>query len=134
MKKLALMLTSLVVATTLQADTLMGTFTGQLRGSDTKDVQTLDLQRGQYRYELELSGDKRARAKFKVTQRRLTGIRKHLVTAEKLKSGQTHTGTFNIEVRGVVGQNTQGTREARFVVKKKAGPRKIIYTLKVYKK
>ena len=134
MKKLALFVTLLLMATVLQAETLVGTFSGKLRGTNTKDTHSLDLTKGEYRYELKLTGAKRARAKLKISQRRLSGIKKHLLTAKKLKSRRTHEGTFNIEVRGVVGQNTQGTRETKFVVSKKAGNREIDYTLKIYKK
>jgi hypothetical protein len=134
MKKLAIIVALLMTTSALSAETLMGTFTGKLRGTDTVDVHSLDLQRGMYRYELQLSGDKRARAKLTIKQRRLSGISKQLLQAKKLKSRHTHEGTFNVEVRGVVGQNTQGTREVKLKVSKKAGPRKINYTLKVYKK
>lgn len=86
MKKLALIIAIFVATTDVQAEILMGTFSGQLRGTDTKDVHTLDLKRGQYRYELKLTGDKRVRAKLKITQRRRSGLKKHLLTAKKLKS------------------------------------------------
>lgn len=134
MKKLALIIAALMVTTSLQAETLMGTFTGKLRGTDTVDKHILDLKRGMYRYELKLSGDKRARARLRISQKRLSRIKKGLVDVKKLKSRHTHEGTFNIEVRGVAGQNTKGTRETTFKVSKKAGPRKINYTLKIYKK
>ena len=134
MKKLALIIAVLLTTTFAQAETLIGTFSGKLRGSDTKDVHSLDLTKGEYRYELKLTGDKRARAKLKITKKRLSGTWVTLLTAKKLKSRRTHSGTFNFDVRGIVGQNTNGTREAKFKISKKAGPRKINYTLKVYKK
>ncbi len=134
MKKLALITAILLTATVVQAETLVGTFTGKLRGSDTKDVHSLDLRKGQYRYELKLTGSKRARAKLKITKKRLSGTWITLVKAKKLKNRRTHEGTFNVDVRGVVGQNTNGTREVKFKVKKKAGPRQINYVLKIYKK
>jgi len=134
MKKLALIVALLLTTTLVQAETLVGTFSGKLRGTDTKDVHSLDLKKGEYRYELVLSGDKRARAKLKITKRRLSGTTVTLVKTKKLKSRRTHSGTFNVDVRGVVGQNTNGTREVKFKVSKKAGPRQINYTLKIYKK
>lgn len=134
MKKLALIIAILATTSLAQAETLLQTFSGKLRGTDTKDVHTLDLKKGEYRYELKLSGDKRARAKLKITKKRLAGTWVTLMKAKKLKSRRTHEGTFNVDVRGVVGQNTQGTRETKFKVFKKAGPRQINYTLKVYKK
>ena len=133
MKVLVVAFSLLFLISSAQAETLVQTFSGKLRGTDTQDVHSLDLQRGEYRYELVLSGDKRARARIRVSKRRLSGIPVELVDAKKLKSGRTHTGTFNVEVRGVVGQNTQGTRETKLKVSKKAGPRTIEYTLKVYK-
>lgn len=133
MKLLGLVVAVLLSVSVAQAETLMGTFTGKLRGSDLSDVHTLDLQRGEYRYELILSGDKRARAAIKVTKRRLSGTWTKLVKARKLKSGRTHTSSFNVEVRGVVGQNTAGTRETKYKVSKKVGPRQIDYTLNIYK-
>jgi len=134
MKKIALIIALLFANTALNADTLLKTFTGKLRGSDTKDVHTLDLKKGEYRYELILSGDKRARARLRISKKRLAGTWVKLVDVKKLKSRRTHKGTFNIEVRGIVGQNTKGTRETKFKVTKKVGPRQINYKLKIYKK
>ncbi|MBU1668598.1 hypothetical protein KKC13_09250 [bacterium] len=134
MKKLGLIVALLLATTTLQAETLMGTFEGKLRGSDTRDQHSLDLSKGEYRYDLKLSGDNRARAKLKIKKKRLSGTWQELVVAKKLKSDRTHEGTFNVDVRGVVGQNTRGTRETHFIVSKKVGPRQINYTLKIYKK
>jgi hypothetical protein len=134
MKKLSLIIAILLTTTLAQAETLIGTYSGKVRGSDTKDVHSLDLKKGEYRYTLKLTGDKRARAKLKITKKRLSGTWVSLVKAKKLKSRRTHAGTFNIDVRGIVGQNTKGTREVKFKVGKKIGPRQINYTLKVYKK
>jgi len=134
MRKLALITAILLTTSLLQAETLVGTFKGKLRGADTKDVHSLDLRKGHYRYELKLNGSKRARAKLVITKIRLSGLAKVLLKAKKLKNRRTHEGTFNIDVRGVVGQNTRGTREVKFKVKKKAGPRQINYVLKIYKK
>ena len=134
MKKLALIVAILLTTTLAQAETLVGTFSGKVRGSDTKDVHSLDLKKGQYRYTLKLKGNKRARAKLKITKRRLSGTWVTLVKAKKLKNRRTHEGTFNVDVRGIVGQNTKGTREVKFKVGKKIGPRQINYVLKIYKK
>ena len=135
MKTLATVVMALLLTSSLaQAETLLKTFTGKLRGSTTKVVHSADLTSGQYRYELKLTGAKRARAKLKITRKRLTGTWITLVKAKKLKSRRTHEGTFNVDVRGVVGQNTDGTRKVKFKVSKKAGPRQINYVLKIYKK
>ena len=135
MKTLATVVMALLLTSSLaQAETLVKTFTGKLRGSTTKVVHPTDLKSGQYRYELKLTGAKRARAKLKITKKRLTGTWITLVKAKKLKSRRTHEGTFNVDVRGVVGQNTDGTRKVKFKVSKKAGPRQIDYVLKIYKK
>jgi len=134
MKKFGLIIAILLTSILLQAETIKGTFTGKLRGSDTRDVHTLDLAKGEYRYELKLTGDKRARAKFKIKKKRLSGTWKKLLVTQKLKSRRTHKATFNIDVRGIVGQNTKGTRETHFIVSKKVGPRQIDYVLKIYKK
>ena len=134
MKMISVAIAFLLLSTLAQADQLKQTFTGKLRGSNVKDVHVLDLNRGQYRYELALSGDKRARAKIKITKRRLSGTSKTLLVAKKLKSRHTHEGTFPVEVRGVAGQNTNGTRQVKFIVSKKIGPREVRYVLKVYKK
>jgi len=134
MKRLALIVAILLTTSLVQAETLVGTFKGKLRGSDTKDVHSLDLKKGEYRYSLKLTGDKRARAAFKITKKRLSGTWITLVNVKKLKNRRTHGGTFNMDVRGIVGQNTRGTREVKFKVKKKAGPRKVSYVLRVYKK
>ena len=134
MKKLALITAILLTTTLVQAETLVKTYTGKLRGSTTKVVSVADLTKGQYRYELKLTGAKRARAKLKITKKRLSGTWITLVKAKKLKSRRTHEGTFNVDVRGVVGQNTNGTRKVKFKVFKKAGPRQINFVLKIYKK
>ena len=134
MKKIALIIALLFAGTTLSAETLIQTFTGKLRGTDTKDVHTLDLKKGNYRYELILKGDKRARARIRINKKRLSGTWVKLIDAKKIKSHSTNRATFRIDVRGIVGQNTNGTRETKFKITKKAGPRQIKYTLKVYKK
>lgn len=134
MKKLALITAILLTTTLVQAETLVKTYTGKLRGSTTKVVSVADLKSGQYRYELKLTGAKRARAKLKITKKRLSGTWITLVNAKKLKSRRTHEGTFNVDVRGVVGQNTNGTRKVKFKVFKKVGPRQINFVLKIYKK
>ena len=133
MKKLALVIAVLFV-TTLQAETLVGTFKGKLRGTDTRDVHTLDLQRGDYRYVLKLTGAKKAKANFKIKKKRLLGTQITLVDRRKLRNRKTYQGDFNIKVKGAVGQNTKGTRETKFIITKKAGPRQINYLLTVYKK
>jgi len=134
MKKLALIIAILLTTTLTQAETLVKTFTGKLRGSTTKVVHVTDLKSGEYRYSLKLTGNKRARAALKITKKRLSGIWIKLLKANKLKNRRTHEGTFNVDVRGVVAQNTRGTRKVKFKVKKKAGPRQINYVLKIYKK
>lgn len=100
MKKLALITAILLTTTLVQAETLVKTYTGKLRGSTTKVVSVADLKSGQYRYELKLTGAKRARAKLKITKKRLSGTWITLVKAKKLKSRRTHEGTFNVDVRG----------------------------------
>jgi len=134
MKKLGLIIAILLATTTLQAETLVGTFKGKLRGTDTKDVHTLDLKKGNYRYVLKLKGAKKAKSNFKVKKRRLSGTLKVLVDRRKLKNRKTYRGDFHIGVHGIVGQNTKGTREGKFIISKKMGPRQVTYTLKVYKK
>ena len=134
MKKLALITVILLTTTLIHAETLVGTFSGKLRGSDTKDVHSLDLKKGEYRYFLKLSGDKRAKVKLKITQRRMSGTWSTLLKVNKLKNRRSHEGTFYVNVRGVVGQNTQGTREVKFKISKKIGPRQVNYVLKIYKK
>ena len=133
MKKLALVIAVLFV-TTLQAETLVGTFKGKLRGIDTRDVHTLDLNRGNYRYVLKLTGAKRAKTNFKIKKNRLLGTVQTVIDRRKLVNRKTYREDFHIRVKGAVGQNTRGTRETRFIVSKKAGPRQVNYTLTVYKK
>ena len=58
MKKLSLIIAILVTSTALQAETLLQTFTGKLRGTDTRDVHTLDLKEGNYNYSLKLTENK----------------------------------------------------------------------------
>ena len=134
MKKLSLIVALLFAFTTLQAETLVGTFNGKLRGSDTRDAHTLDLHKGDYRYALELTGDKGVKVRLRVTKNQWTGVPVTLIDAKKLESRHTHNGNFTIEVRGAVGQPTNGTRETKFIVTKKVGPRQVNYTLKIYKK
>jgi len=134
MKKLGLIVALMFATTTLQAEHLIGTFHGKLRGTDTRDVQTLDLKKDNYRYELKLSGAKKAKINFKIKKKRLTGLFETLVDRRKLRNRKTYTGDFRIKVKGVVGQNTNGTRETKFIISKKAGPRQVNYVLKVYKK
>ncbi|HHD81980.1 MAG TPA: hypothetical protein ENK82_02090 [Campylobacterales bacterium] len=134
MKKLALIVAILATTTLAQAETMMGTFKGKLRGTDTRDVHTLDLKKGNYRYELKLSGAKKAKTNFKIKKKRLPGTAEVLVDRRKLPNRKTYTGDFRIKVKGIVGQNTGGTRETKFILSKKAGPRQVNYTLKVYKK
>ena len=133
MKKLSLIIALLFVST-LQAETLVGTFKGKLRGTDTRDVHTMDLKKGHYKYVLKLSGAKKAKTNFKIKKKRLSGLKETLVDRRKLKNRKTYQGDFRIKVKGVVGQNTRGTRETRFIVSKKAGPRQVNYTISVYKK
>jgi len=134
MKKLALITAILLTTTLVQAETLVKTYTGKLRGTTTKVVNVADLKKGQYRYELKLTGAKRARAKLKITKKRWSGTWITLVNVKKLKSRRTHEGTFNVDVRGPVGQNTNGTRKVKFKVYKKIGQRQINFVLKIYKK
>lgn len=134
MKKLALIITILLTTTMAQAETHIGTFSGKVRGSDIKDVHTLDLRSGEYRYVLKLSGAKGAKAKLKIIKRKISGTHATLVKIKKLKNRKTHKGTFDVAVRGMVGQNTRGTREVKFKVGKNLGPRQINYVLKIYKK
>ena len=134
MKKSTLIIAILLATTTIQAETLIGTFNGKLRGTDSRDVHTLDLKKGNYRYVLKLTGAKKAKANFKIKKKKLSGIVETLIDTRKLRNRKTYEGDFRIKVKGVVGQNTNGTRESKFIITKKIGPRQVNYKLEVYKK
>ena len=134
MKKLALIMAILLTTTLVQAETLVKTYTGKLRGTTTKVVNIADLKNGQYRYELKLTGAKRAKAYFTISQKRLSGIWTRLLKVGPLKTRRTHEGVFNVRVVNIVGHTTNGTRKVKFKVTKKIGPRQINFVLKIYKK